>query len=538
MPKSLLIVDDEPQICSALTRLLRPDGYTINHANSPAEGIELMQQRPYDVVLTDYMMPGTNGVQFLSEVSRRFPDTVRLMLSGQADMNAVIDAINTGSIFKFITKPWNNDSIRQVISEAFSLKEASNKKTDEESGWLTRTRFLEQSVASAAGGLMVVGEWVDASTCLSHLDPVERRRIYDTLTNRIEQTLDLTGELGHIEKATFGCVAADEMTPTQWHHLNNVLSEPIATEQGSVRGTFRFGLSRLEQSDLGGALKQALIAVNGARSGTELFYTEELGTQIHRRRTLEGDLHHAIERNELYFELQPQLSVATGKVVSAEALLRWNHPRLGMISPLHIVDMAEQNGLINDIGYWIANECCSLLAQWSLTQENPIRLSVNVSPRQFLTGDVISDVSAIISHHKIDPRLLEVEITESCVMSDPKECANRLKKLSDLGVRIALDDFGTGHSSLATLSQLNVDVLKIDRAFVSELTEDSGAAFTLLQHIVGLAKSLNLEVVAEGVETTGQADICSDLGCNLIQGYLISKPISVAAFERLAIRAE
>ena len=251
MPKRLLIVDDEPQICNALTRLLRRDGYSINHANSPAEGMALMQQHPYDVILSDYMMPETDGVQFLAEVSKKFPDTVRLMLSGQADMKAVIDAINTGSIFKFITKPWNNDGIRQVIREAFSLREAADQKVDEESGWLTRTRFLEQSVASAAGGLMVVGEWIDAGSCLSHLEPEERRRVYDTLSNRIEQTLDLTGELGHIEKATFGCVAADEMTPTQWHHLNSVLTEPIATEQGPVRGAFRFGLSRLEQSDSG-----------------------------------------------------------------------------------------------------------------------------------------------------------------------------------------------------------------------------------------------------------------------------------------------
>lgn len=533
MSKSLLIVDDEPQICAALTRLLRRDGYAIKHAHSPAEGMALMHQRPFDVVLSDYMMPGTNGVEFLAEVSKNFPKTVRLMLSGQADMNAVIDAINTGSIFKFITKPWNNEGIRQIIREAFSLSNSIGEKLDEESGWLTRTRFLEQSVGSAAGGLLVVGEWVDAANCMSQLDSKERRSIYDTLSTRIELALDLTGQIGHIEKATFGCVAADEMTPSQWQNLHKVLSESIQSEQGPIRGSFRIGLSRLEQSDIGGALKQALIAVSGARAGSTQFYTDELGTQIHRRKTLESDLYHAIERNELYFELQPQVTAFDRKIVSAESLLRWQHPRLGMVSPLHIIDMAEQNGLINDIGHWIANECCRLLARWSAEGRPPIRLSVNVSPRQFLTGDISSDLRSLIQSHSIDPRLLEVEITESCVMSDPEECAARLQRLSDLGVRVALDDFGTGHSSLGTLRQLSVDVLKIDRAFVSDLAERSGAAFTLLQHIVGLAKSLNLEIVAEGVETPTQAALCTELGCDLIQGYLFSKPISVGEIESL-----
>ncbi len=534
MPKNLLIVDDEPQICTSLTRLLRRDGYAIKTAHSPTEGMALMKQRPFDVVLSDYMMPGTNGVEFLAEVSKNFPSTVRLMLSGQADMNAVIEAINSGSIFKFITKPWNNEAIRQIISEAFSLSDSVGKNLDEESGWLTRTRFLEQSVGMAAGGLVVVGEWIDAANCISHLDSSERRRVYDTLSGRIEQTLDLTGNIGQIEKATFGCVAADEMTETQWQNLSNVLSQEITTENSSVRGSFRFGLSRLEQGDLGGALRQALIAVSTARNGRAQYYTEELGNQIHRRRTLESDLHYAIERDELYFELQPQMSAATGRIVSAESLLRWKHPRLGMVSPLHIIDMAEQNGLINDIGHWIADQCCTLLSRWSQENSETYRLSVNVSPRQFLTGDVISDVENLISTHNINPQLLEVEITESCIMSDPRECAIRLQRLSELGVRIALDDFGTGHSSLATLGQLSVDVLKIDRAFVSDLTGPSGAAYTLLQHIVGLAKSLDLEVVAEGVETPTQAALCNDLGCDLIQGYLISRPISVSEFESFA----
>ena len=541
MSGNLLIVDDEPQICAALTRLLRTDGYSISHALNPVEGIKLMNDQPFDVVISDYMMPGVNGVEFLSEVSRSFPDTIRLMLSGQADMSTVIDAINSGSIFKFILKPWSNDGIRNTIKEAFQQSAQKNRQFDEESGWLNRSRFLDQDVSEATGAIMVVGEWIDAASCIADLDSAQRRSIYSLLTQRIEQVLDITGTIGLVEQGTFACVAADAMSDYQWQHLCAELNKKIDIEPGnegdsrtSFRASFRLGLSRLEGEDSHIPLKQALIAVGNATTGTSQFYTRQLGSQVHRRRTLESDLHSAIERGQLFYELQPQMNALSKEITSAESLLRWRHPRLGLISPLDIIDMAEQSELINDIGHWIARECCELLASWANTSHQTKRLSVNISPRQFLSGDVISDIQRLITEHRVKPECLEVEITESCVMSNPDECATRLNTLTEIGVRIALDDFGTGHSSLSTLSQLPIDVLKIDRSFISELNTIGDTAHTLLEHIVGLAKSLDLEVVAEGIETSEQAKMCTDLGCDLLQGFLISKPIAVEDFARLS----
>ncbi len=533
MSGNLLIVDDEPQICNALTRLLRADGYSISHALNPVEGLQLMQEQPFDVVLSDYMMPGVNGVEFLSQVSQSFPHTVRLMLSGQADMSAVIDAINSGSIFKFILKPWSNDGLRNTIREAFQQSAEKTQAFDGESGWLTRTRFIDQYLPNTTGALLVVGEWVNAANCLIDISTSNRRAVYDILEDRITTTLDLTGKVAMVEQATFACIAADEMSELQWQTLNAELSKPINIESAGFRGKFKLGLSRFDGNELKIALKQALIAVSAATTGTYQRYTGKLGSQVHRRKTLESDLHHAIERKELYFDLQPQLSTTSQQIVSAESLLRWRHPRLGLVSPLDVIDMAEQSELINDIGYWIAQECCALLQTWQQTSNAEHRLSVNVSPRQFLTGDVIADIATLIKRHDIDPSLLEVEVTESCIMSDPEQCANGLERLSDIGVRIALDDFGTGYSSLATLRQLPIDVLKIDRSFISELKNENSAAHTLLQHIVSLAKSLHLSVVAEGIETIEQANMCTTLGCDLLQGYYISRPISVDDFSAL-----
>jgi len=535
MSGNLLIVDDEPQICSALTRLLRTDGYSISHALDAVEGMKLLNEQHFDVVVSDYMMPRVNGVDFLSEVSKAFPDTVRLMLSGQADMSAVIEAINSGSIFKFILKPWSSDGLRATIREAFEQSAEKTQQFDEESGWQTKPGFLEQDLSAATDAIVVVGEWINAATCFVDLDSTERQTVYRLFSERIEQALDITGNIGLVEQGTFACVAKDTQSDNQWQRLTRELNQQINISSASFRPSFRLGLSKLQGNDPKVPLRQALIAVSNAAPDRYQPYSRELGSQVHGRRTLESDLHSAIERAELFYELQPQVDVSTKRIVSAESLLRWRHPRLGLISPLNIVDMAEQSDLINEIGHWIARECCELLAGWSNAPQNKLRLAVNVSPRQFLAGDIILDLKKLTAEHKIDPARLQVEVNESCVMSSPDESADKLNALSEVGVHIVLDDFGTGHSTQATLSHLAIDALKIDRSFVAELRKPGDTSHALIKHVVGLGKSLNLQVITEGVETKEQATICTDLGCDLLQGYLFSKPLSVEDFAQLEL---
>jgi len=535
MPGNLLIVDDEPQIGSALTRLLRADGYSISRALNPIEGIKLMNEQPFDVVLSDYMMPGVNGVEFLSEVSQSFPDTVRLMLSGQAEMAAVKEAVDSGAIFKFITKPWNNDALRTTIREAFEQSSEKAKPLDDESGWLTRTKFLEQQVAKTDDWMLVVGEWVNAATCLSDYDSEHRLAVHTELADRIKKKLRISGEIGLVEPGTFACICENDTTEEEWNQLYSVLDLPIAAGDSSFQGDFRIGLSPIQSEDLNVPLRQALIAVTDASSGAHQSYTKELGGQVHQRRTLESDLRRAIEREELYVELQPQLETSRKTVISAETLLRWRHPRLGLVSPLDVVDMAEQSALINDIGFWIAKECCELLKHWSADTTRQIcRLSLNVSPRQFLTGTAARDLDKLIDSYKLSAADLQIEVPESCIVNEPEECATRLCELAETGVRIALDDFGTARATLADLKDLPLDTLKIDRSLISDLENTDGQSIRRLEQTVRQAKELDLELVAQGIETHEQARICTDLECDLLQGYLISKPISIEAFMAFA----
>lgn len=212
------------------------------------------------------------------------------------------------------------------------------------------------------------------------------------------------------------------------------------------------------------------------------------------------------------------------RIIGAEALVRWRHPTLGMISPLSFIDLAEKSGLIHSLGRWMLNTAAVQLGHLERSKVRS-RISVNVSPRQFTESDLVADVRYALDHSGVEPSLLELEITESSVMQDAAQAYRTLLAIREMGVRIALDDFGTGYSSLSLLTRMPLDVLKIDRSFVSHLDDDP-AGVTMFRHIAELAKSLQLEVVAEGVETQSQADICADHGCQVLQGYWFHRPMS------------
>ncbi len=534
----LLIVDDELHIGRALTRILRNNGYEIEVATSPQSGHEVLAAKHVDVVISDYKMPGTNGVEFLAEVRAKHPHTVRLMLSGQADMEAVIQALNTGSIFKFLVKPWQNDAIREVVSDAFALADSQRDRRDPDSGWLSRATFLSQPVSPATtSASVVVGGWMDIVRTLNAVDERHRNSLYRSVTERVQQSLDVMRDLAMVERGTFACLVQGEVPQPLLAQGAHSLGAPVAVGDTEVRSTFRMAVAPVEgetnATNLEQALRHSLAALDIAEPTSAVEYTPALGLQLHTRRTLERDLHHALARQEIFYELQPQFCVESKRIVSAEALLRWRHPRLGLISPLHVVEMAEKNGLIDQIGEWIAYAGCRQLVEWREQGREDLRLSINISPRQFLSSDIVQLVRSLVSMHDLKPGSFELEITESCVMEDPDDAAARLLALKELGVRVALDDFGTGYSSLAQINKLPIDVLKIDRCFVQNIEGPFGDDYQLLGQVVQMANSLGLETVAEGVETDAQFSACADFGCSLIQGYLISRPISPADFHAL-----
>jgi EAL domain-containing protein (putative c-di-GMP-specific phosphodiesterase class I) len=279
--------------------------------------------------------------------------------------------------------------------------------------------------------------------------------------------------------------------------------------------------------DAEGLLQMAQVAMGGARADGNAhyrFHSPAMAQAIRERVDMESLLRHALERAQLALQFQPRVRMEDGAIVGVEALVRWRHPVLGMVPPGRFIPLAEETGMIEELDMWVLREACRRAAGWRVRGRPAPRVSVNLSARQFQQAGLAQRVRAALAHSGLAPERLEIEITESTVMRDTGEAAAVLRSLKALGVCLSIDDFGTGYSSLGYLKRFPLDVLKIDRSFVKDVTGDpNDAAITCA--IIALAHGLHLEAVAEGVETREQLDFLREHGCDEVQGYYFSPPV-------------
>jgi EAL domain-containing protein (putative c-di-GMP-specific phosphodiesterase class I) len=254
------------------------------------------------------------------------------------------------------------------------------------------------------------------------------------------------------------------------------------------------------------------------------FYTESLNARAFERLALEGELRRAVERGDFELHYQPKLDLDTGTIGSAEALVRWCHPQLGLVPPRDFISLAEETGLILPLGQWVLTAAASQMRRWEEEGRPALRLAVNLSVRQFRDPGLAAVVRQALLHAGLDRPWLELEITESVLMGDPEASAVLLRELKRLGVRVSIDDFGTGYSSLSYLKRLPLDLLKIDRSFTRDILTDSDSQ-SITRAIIYMAHGLKLRVVAEGVESVEQLDFLRTNGCDEVQGYLLSVPL-------------
>ncbi|WP_458526201.1 EAL domain-containing protein [Onishia taeanensis] len=293
-----------------------------------------------------------------------------------------------------------------------------------------------------------------------------------------------------------------------------------------------------EPSTVGQRLKRvalALLEAKRQRDGHPRLFHPHFEQELEARVILERELRYAIDSDELCLHLQPQVD-ARQRIIGAEALVRWEHPKRGRIPPGHFIPVAEETGLIVPLGNWVLKEGCRLLGEWRRAPtRRDLKLSLNVSVRQFQQPDFVDQVLSAIRQHDAPPERLTLELTESLMLSDPGGTIEKMAMLRDIGISFALDDFGTGYSSLTYLQSLPLDILKIDIAFVRDLTREMQAP-PIAATIIALADSMGLSVVAEGVETQEQHEVLGDLGCGIYQGYLFAPPLPVEAFRELPSR--
>jgi len=280
------------------------------------------------------------------------------------------------------------------------------------------------------------------------------------------------------------------------------------------------------------AADSAMYDAKALGRNTYRFFTEEMNVANLERMELEGHLRHAVEGGQLSLHYQPQVDLANGEIVCAEALLRWNHPQLGEIPPSRFIPVAEASGLIIPIGAWVIAEVCRQLRVWRTEGRSAISIAVNLSAVQFRRNDMAQTVESALRSNDVHPSQLEMEITESVLLHEATDVQDNLRALKALGVRLAIDDFGVGYSSFAYLKRFEVDKLKIDRSFVRDAPRHSEDA-AIVRAIAQLGHSLELTIVAEGVETQNQVAFLRDCGCHKAQGYLFSRPVPAQQFAEL-----
>jgi EAL domain-containing protein (putative c-di-GMP-specific phosphodiesterase class I) len=272
---------------------------------------------------------------------------------------------------------------------------------------------------------------------------------------------------------------------------------------------------------------------NAKQAGRNNFqvFASEMSTFFPERLLFENDLRRAVGRNEFELHYQPKVDIHSGRVVGMEALVRWRHPKKGLIAPNDFIPLAEDTGLIVPIGRWVIEEACAQNKAWQDAGFAKVGVAVNISGVQFRQKDLLDTIAHALAASGLPPEYLEVEITESVVMQNASEAIVTLEKLSQMGVQVSIDDFGTGYSSLSYLKRFPIDKLKIDRSFIRDISSDMDDA-AIVRATIGLAHNLRLKVIAEGVESEDQLQFLDSLGCDEYQGYLKSKPVPAHEFER------
>jgi len=365
-----------------------------------------------------------------------------------------------------------------------------------------------------------------------------------SIAERLSKNVQKVDILARVGGNEFACVVSCSKTFSVMDFANR-LFECVTSSHYEILGqevamSCSVGVALVPEhtQDIETLMQFSSLAVQKAKfhGGDQIqLFDESLKSFSRERLEMEQELRKGLQQSQLEVYYQPKLSISKNRICSVEALIRWNHPTKGLISPAEFVNIAEESGLISELGAFVLHTACAQTQEWQQSGLGQLNLSVNLSPRQLRDDSLKSAISDIIQSTKIPSEYLELELTESTIMEDSIGAIRSLNDLKKLGLKISVDDFGTGYSSLSYLKELPIDALKIDRSFV-EGVEDSKAQQAIIKAIIVLGQNLNLNVVAEGVENEEQLALLSEYGCDLIQGYLVSKPLSTQDMELLLKR--
>ncbi len=544
----LMIVDDEPDVHRATTFALsgiRILGRSLQflHAYSAMEATTLLQsETDVAVVLLDVVMEREDaGLALVKTIRKdlRLSELRIILRTGQPGYAPEIETIHDFDINDYKTKSeLTRTKLYATVTAALRAYEQI-RKLDEMAFYdrlcslPNRNKFIDLSderlgSAQSLDDVIAILDVDDFSEINDALGHQQGDRLLQAVADRLKLELGPEIILARIGSDTFGL-----MGPSTILDPVSVLSlfrTPFTVHGDSMVVTASMGLTQnLGKGTLGrDALKDANIALKLAkknRRGSFVMFSSEMGTDIRERVRLLQALRHAVESERLFVVYQPQINLRSGKIVGVEALIRWRNEDSSFVPPDRFIPLAEASGMIVAIGDWVLRVSCLEQLRLKALGLPDIRMSVNVSQIQFRHPEFLAKLSAALQDTGINPKHLELEITESVAMEDPGFMLDILHRVRALGISIAIDDFGTGYSSLSHLRQLPIDRLKIDRAFVTELNHEVLGGH-IASMVIELGRNLNLTVIAEGIEDVGQAQTLLTMGCHEGQGYLYAKPLT------------
>jgi diguanylate cyclase (GGDEF)-like protein len=567
---TVMMVDDEPVTLNVVQAFLEEAGYkNFVTTTQPAEAMSLLRERRPDVLLLDLMMPKVSGFDILEQVradeSLRF--TPVIIVTADGDPAKKLRLLEMGAT-EILTKPVDSSELRLRVRNALAFKAYQDRLTDYDA--LTALPNRKRFIADVAAAL-TRAERSRSICALLHVDLDRFKQINDTLGHRIGDALlravsaRLQTALVDIETTNWrrpqdpepGLVLARISGNGFASLLTNLLSVDVASRVArntlaALAGPFPVDGRQLyltasigaafspnDGADAETLLKNAEMAMYQAKErgrNTFEFFSEEMNARALERLSLEGQLRRALEREEFVLYYQPKVDVSVPRIVGAEALLRWKHPDLGMIPPARFIPVAEDTGLIVEIGNWVLRTASQQVRAWAQQGLPAIPVSVNVSGAQVRQRKLLEGVRRALEASGIAPSSLVVELTESMLMDAAAANVEMLARLKETGVRLSMDDFGTGYSSLTYLKRFPIDELKIDRAFISGIPAERDS-MAIVTAIVGMARALGLKVVAEGVETEEQLRFLRSLRCDAYQGYYCSRPVPPEPFADLLRRS-
>jgi diguanylate cyclase (GGDEF)-like protein len=575
---TILVIEDELPIRELIAEMLMLEDFEVLQAGNGREGIDIAQSQCPNLIICDVMMPVLDGYGVLTALQQ---DTSTasipfIFLTARGTKQDIRYGMNLGAD-DYLIKPFTQDELLDAISirlrkQANSLQQYRSELESKQEqldyllyhdpltqlpNQLSLQDKFQQIVVSVAPTIPSTPDEVTFPLILISLDRLHLinqllgyeggNELLCALVKEIQSFLQPQDIITYLnsnefvillvaERQTLNMETAHAQTTNFIQSLLQKLSTPLLIRHQEVVLHLLFGIAFYPQNGrtLAQLLQKATIAKESAKSQLSApfqFYRPEL-TAVNDPLQLESDLRGALAKEQFVIYYQPQINTQSHRIIGAEALIRWIHPQRGLVSPGLFIPLAEETGLIQEIGEWILDHVCQQIKQWLDLDLSPVRIAVNLSARQFQQPNLAIWLANLLQKWGTDSSYLEVELTESMLVRDIPASIEQLQAIKSLGIRVAMDDFGTGYSSLSYLQQFPFDILKIDQCFIRKIDQNPKNA-AIAQAIIMMAHQLNLRVIAEGVETPAELAFLQKNGCDDLQGYLFSPPVNAKIFTQM-----